>query len=104
MRRRYLGAVPFLALLLALPAAAQKRVPTPQNALDAEKLTSGQFTGFLLTAPGTDRTFTVRVQYQDVQLKPNALRAASNQNAQLNRQLQQIARLQQQMARSKSPA
>jgi hypothetical protein len=103
--RRYLGAVPFLALLLALPAAAQKqRVPTPQNALDAEKLGNGQFTGFLLTVPGTDRTFTVRVQYQDVQLKPNALRTANNQNVQLNRQLQQIARLQQQMARSKNPA
>jgi hypothetical protein len=104
MRRRYLGAVPFLALLLAVPAAAQKRPAPPQNAIDADKLASGQFTGFLVTPPGSDRTFTVRVQYQDVQLKPNALRTANNQNAHVNRQLQQAARLQQQMAKSKNPA
>ena len=105
MRCRYLGAVPFLALLLALPAAAAPpNQAKPQNALDADKLASGQFTGFLLTTPGSDRAFTVRVQYQDVQLKPNALRTANNQSAQANRQLQQIARLQQQMARSKNPA
>jgi hypothetical protein len=104
MRCRYVGAVPFLALLLALPAAAQKKPALPNNPVDADKLASGQFTGFLLTTPGTDRTFTVRVQYQDLQLKPNALRTANNQNNHANRQLQQIARLQQQMARSKNPA
>ncbi len=105
MRCRYVGAVPFLALLLALPAAAaQKNKPQPQSPLDADKLASGKFTGFLLTTPGTDRTFTVRVQYQDVQLKPNALRNANSQSNHANRQLQQIARLQQQMARSRNPA
>jgi hypothetical protein len=103
MRCRYVGAVPFLALVLALPAAAQKRAQ-PKNTLDADNLASGQFTGLLLTAPGSDRTFTVRVQYQQLQLKPNALRTANNQNNSANRQLQQIARLQQQMARSKNPA
>ncbi|HZY87395.1 MAG TPA: hypothetical protein VFE78_21340 [Gemmataceae bacterium] len=103
MRCRYVGAVPFLALALALPAAAAPP-KQPQNTLDADNLASGQFTGLLLTAPGSDRTFTVRVQYQQLQLKPNALRTANNQNNAANRQLQQIARLQQQMARSKNPA
>jgi hypothetical protein len=106
MRCRYVRAVPLLALFLALPAAAaaQKNKAQPQNPLDADKLAAGQFTGALVTAPGTDRTFTLKVQYQDVQLKPNALRNANNQNNHANRQLQQIARLQQQMARSKNPA
>ena len=102
---RHVGAVSFLALLLALPAAAaQKNKAQPQGPLDADKLASGKFTGFLLTTPGSDRTFTVRVQYKDVQLKPNALRTAGNSNNQANRQLQQIVRLQQQMARSRNPA
>ena len=104
MRYRYVGAAPLLALLLALPAAAQKNKPQPQNPVDSDKIASGQFTGYLLTTPGTDRTFTLRVQYQDLQLKPNAQRTANNANNQANRQLQQIARLQQQMAKSKSPA
>jgi hypothetical protein len=104
MRCRYLGAVPLLTLFLALPAAAQKNPAKPQNALDADNLTSGQFTGALLTTPGSDRKFTVRVQYQQLQLKPNALRTANNANNNANRQLQQIARLQQQMAKSKNPA
>jgi hypothetical protein len=108
MRCRSMAAVPFLALFLALPATAQKNKPQnkpqPQAPLDADKLASGKFTGFLLTTPGTDRTFTVRVQYQNVELKPNALRTAANANNQANRQLQQVVRLQQQMARSRNPA
>ncbi len=105
MRYRCVGAAPFLALLLALPAAAQRnKVPQPQNAVDSDKLGNGQLTGYLLTTPGTDRTFTVRVQYQDAQLKPNALNTAASANNRANHQLQQIARLQQQMARSKNPA
>ena len=106
MRCRYLGTVPILALVLALPAAAAppKNQGKPKNVLDADQLASGQFTGALLSAPGSDRTFTVRVQYQQIQLKPNALRNANNQTAHANRQLQQIARLEQQMARSRNPA
>jgi hypothetical protein len=104
MRYRYVGAASFLALLLALPAAAAPPKNPPLPPVDSDKIANGQFTGYLLTTPGTDRAFTLRVQYQDVQLKPNAQRTANNANNQANRQLQQIARLQQQMAKSKNPA
>jgi hypothetical protein len=106
---RFLGVGLLLAAVLALPAlgapAKKKKAGTP---LDSENLSAGQFTGTVLTTPGSDRTFTVRIQLQQLQLKnPNQLLRSSYNDSReyqnLLRKQQQILQLQQKMASSRNP-
>jgi hypothetical protein len=101
MRRSYLGSGLFLALALTGAAAAPPAKRPGQPALDSDNLTAGRFTGKLLTTPGTDGTFTVQIQYQQVQVNPNARNNPQARNIQ--NELAQIQRLEVQMARSRNP-
>jgi hypothetical protein len=100
MRPRTLGAGLGLALLIALPLLADDKKP----ALDSDKLTPGEFTGKLKTTPGSDRSFTVTVEYSHLELK-NANQLPKNNTALKNlaRDAQKVTRLQQQVAKAKRP-
>jgi hypothetical protein len=107
MRHRFLGAGLLLASILAVPVLGAPKAPATKTgpAVDAENLPAGQFTGTLVTAPGSDRTFTVRISFQRLQLRNTTQvpRANYGLNQSLLRKQQEILRLQQQMARSRQP-
>src|SRR5437868_6579931 len=106
MLRRILGAALLLALfgvLVPVPAAAQKKdakekdIPT----VDADTLRPGDVNGKLQTVPGTDGSFTVRVELKKQELDQKALekltRVGGKENAELEalmREQERIARLQ----------
>jgi hypothetical protein len=74
------------------------------GAVDADALPAGDFTGKLVTTPGTDRIFTVQVVYQQLQLKNPNQNYAGNAAAQnLIRQQAQLQREINQMRRSRNP-
>jgi hypothetical protein len=100
MRLRTLGAGLVLALLIALPLLADDKKP----ALDSDKLTPGEFAGKLKTTPGSDRSFTVTVEYSHLELK-NTNQLPKNNAALKNlaRDAQKVTRLQQQVAKAKRP-
>jgi hypothetical protein len=100
MRPRTLGAGFFLALLLALPAFADDK-KTP---VDSDKLTPGDFTGKLKATPGSDRSFTLTVEYQHLELKnANQLPKSNAALRNLTKDAQKVSRLQQQVANAKKP-
>jgi hypothetical protein len=100
MRPRTLGAGLVLALLLALPLLADDK-KTP---VDSEKLTPGDFTGKLKSTPGSDRSFTLTVEYSHLELKnPNQLPKNNPALKNLTKDVQKVARLQQQVANAKKP-
>jgi hypothetical protein len=100
MRRPYL-ALGLVLLVVAGPATAAPLQKPGQPAVDSDGLTAGRFTGKLLNTPGTDGTFTLQVQYQQVQVNPNARTSPQLRNIQ--NELAQIQRLEVQMARSRNP-
>jgi hypothetical protein len=102
MRRSYLGIGLSLALVVAGSAAAAPPARKPgQPAVDSDSLTSGRFSGKLLSTPGTDGTFTLQVQYQVIQVNPNARTSPYLRNIQ--NELGQIQRQEMQMMRSRNP-
>jgi hypothetical protein len=105
MLHRCLGAGLLLAAVVIFPngAAGQVDKKPITSPVDAEKLGPGDFTGTVLTTPGTDRSFTVRVLYQTVVLNPNAAKSTNPGVRNLLRLQNQINHLQNQMARSKRP-
>jgi len=113
MLRQFLGiGVVVLMVTCPIPATAQaKKKPaqaqTPAAQIDADQLPSGEYRGKLLSVPLPNGTFTVEVQYTQTQLKPGALQNIQNQNTQaaqqLQRDLQHIARLEQQIQTSRTP-
>lgn len=103
MRTLALTAGFFPALLLALPALADDK-PDPKAPVPADKLAPGEFAGKLKSIPGSDRGFTVTVEYQHLELKnPSQLPKNTPGLKNLNRDVQHVARLQQQLARAKKP-
>lgn len=77
-----------LVLTLVLPLLAQnakKGAKDDKPAVDADKLKPGVFVGKLLNAPGTDGAFTVEVEMQTLELRPNAGAKAANQQVRLAR-------------------
>src|SRR5437762_1305878 len=116
MFRRILGAGLLLALvglLAPVPAVAQKKdakdkdIPT----IDADTLRPGEVNGKLQTTPGTDGSFTVRVEVKKQEIDPKALeklsRAGGKENAELEavvREQERIARLQAELARERTPS
>jgi len=113
MLRRILTLSLLAALVLPLAAAAADKdknaTPAPKPAVDADKLSPGDFLGKLMTTPGTDGSFTVEMSYQHLEPNPN-YHPPHNANAQANhtantlaKDQQRIAHLQQQVARAKKP-
>ena len=98
MRPRTLGAGLFLALLIALPILADDK-KTP---VDSDKLAPGEFAGKLKATPGTDRNFTLTVEYSHLELK-NANQVPKTNTAlkNLTKDVQKVTRLQQQVANAK---
>jgi hypothetical protein len=107
MRHRFPGAGLLLASLLALPVlGAPTPAPTAKKtgaAVDAENLPAGQFSGTLLTTPGSDRTFTLRIPFQRLQVNTSAPARNNTLPTNLLSKQQEIVRLQSQMARSRNP-
>ncbi len=101
-----------LGLLWVLPAQAAQPNPKPaagtQAAVDGDKLPPGEFAGTLVSLPNSERMFTLKITYPEVRLKPGA-KMPSGGNVHMphvqnmNRQLQQLQHLQQQMARNATP-
>jgi len=103
-----LGAGLLLASLLVLPVSAAPRKPGKNNSppsVDAEKLTARKLTGKLVSTPGTDRSFTLQIQLQQLKLKPDALRPRDDPELRnLARSQRRLLQLQDRLARSRNPA
>jgi hypothetical protein len=94
------------ALVLSLASAADnKPADDAKKEVDADKLAPGEFTGKLITAPGSDGSFTLEVHYDHVELKdPNALAKVENQQMQqAAKQQQELSKLQSQLATARNP-
>jgi hypothetical protein len=103
MRTRSLGAGLLPALLLALPTLADDK-PDPKAPVSSDKLAPGEFAGKLKTTPGSDRGFTVTVEYQHLELKnPNQLPKNTPGLKNLNHDIQHVAKLQAQVGKAKKP-
>src|SRR6516162_5205970 len=106
MRHVYLAGACVLTLILALPAQAQNKKPgkKPQQTLEAEKvLGPGNVLGRLVYLSGN--TFTLRVAYNSLELKPNARQIANTTNRQyqtLVNQINRLAQLQNQLMTARS--
>jgi hypothetical protein len=74
MQLRCLGIALGLGLLGGMPvqAAPPKPKAAPLPSVTADVLPAGQFAGTLLSLPGSDRMFTLKITYPEVRLKPGA--------------------------------
>jgi hypothetical protein len=103
--RRYIGASLLLGLCVGLSAEAappdKKRGKADGPPLDSEKLSAGSYAGKLLTVPGSDRAFTVRVDFPETK---GRLPRGNPELYQLIRIQNQIAQEQNRMAVSRNPA
>ncbi len=89
MRLRLLALGLFTALMFLLPlnAADDKKKDDPiLTPLDSDKLTAADYTGKLLTTPGSDGTFTIQIDFQHYEPKNPA--ALSTKEAQLQAKIQ----------------
>jgi hypothetical protein len=104
MLNRSLGAGLLLASFVLFPGwvAAQKKPTTPP--VDAENLGPGDFTGTVLSIPGSDRTFRLRITIPKIVLNPWAARSTNPQVRHIVRLQNQINKLTTQVARSKNPS
>src|SRR4051812_30800673 len=104
MRERFLGSVLLVALVTALSASADEKGKSPgsKDRIDADKLPPGFFAGQLKSVPSAkDRDFVLQLEYGRVEVKdPNGLARAKGQLAGL---VNQINRVQAEMARSRNP-
>jgi hypothetical protein len=109
MLRLMLAGVVAALLVLKAPAddTDKKNKTNKPDPPDADKLLApGEFIGTLLSVPGPDGSFTVKVEYQHLDLKdPKALANLANSNSKLANQLQKeqntINNLQNQLAKAK---
>jgi hypothetical protein len=99
MQSRSLAAV-LCAGLLAMPVVAAN---TPKD-VDGDKLPAGQFTGKLVSTPGTDGSFTVNVETDRVELKQGAARTENRDVQQLMRDQQRVEQTQSEIARARNPS
>lgn len=107
MRSVYLAGAFMLTLVLALPAQAQKKPgqkQKPGQTLEADKvLKPGDVAGRLAAVSGN--LFTLRVDYNSLELAPNArniINSANRQNQNLARQFNRLAQLQNQLGSARS--
>ncbi len=70
------------AFLCGCFLAAPVLAADPPKDVDGDNLPAGTFTGKLTIVPGTDGSFTMKVEFDHVQLKPGA---ANNQNRDVQR-------------------
>jgi len=97
-------------LVMGLPHLAaqdkKKKADDPPAApVDADKLTPGDYTGKLLTTPGSDGTFTLQLEYKHYEAKNGGKlpKNATPQQQRLHQAQQKISHLQSQIAHSKNP-
>jgi hypothetical protein len=101
-----IGAVLSLVFLIAAPDAAPPKAKSNSssstNKVDADVLPPGHFVGTIVSAPNSDRMFTLKITAPEVRLKPGAkMPNLSNTHAQnVNSQYRQMMNLQRQMGRS----
>jgi hypothetical protein len=106
MRMRHLGTCLLLAFVVGLSAvdAAQNKNPAPkgnaQPPVDADKLPPGKFIGTLLSTPDSERMFTLKVTYKDVQFNPNGAKGVRINHNGLQQAMRNMQHAQQQMARA----
>jgi hypothetical protein len=103
--RRHLGFGLLTAFLLALPVSAADEKKKGDNVLptiDSDKLTAGDYTGKLLTVPGTDGSFTLEIQVPKLVLKNPNQAPSGNKYANVIREQQRITQLQNQLAHSRN--
>jgi hypothetical protein len=99
-----IGVILYLVALTSSTDAAPaqgKSNPSPANNVDADVLPPGHFVGTIVSAPNSDRMFTLKITYPEVRLKPGArMPNLSHANAQyMNNQYRQMMNLQRQMGR-----
>lgn len=72
--------------------------------MDGDNLPPGQFTGKLVSTPGTDGLFTVNVEFDKVVLKPGAGRSENRDVQQLTRDQNRIEQTQNELASARNPS
>ena len=94
-------------LALALPAlAADKDKKTKDNAVDANTLANvlpAEVPGKLMTIPDAGSTFTVRIEYQEVDPKSNAQSQINKTQQKEQQELNRLAQLQQEALNARNP-
>jgi len=110
MLHRFLAVGLFAALVVVLPLTAAdekkgKKDDPKQTPVDSDKLPAGDYTGKLLTAPGTDGTFTLQIETKRTEPKnPGKL---TEKETQLQLKIQQaqakIAQIQAQIISARTP-
>ena len=86
--------------VLTLPGLAADAAATKD--VDGDKLPAGQFTGKLMSVPGSDGAFTVGVEIEHAEAGPNATRDEIKQVQQATKDLQQIERLHAEIAKARN--
>lgn len=103
MRSQWLGTALVCGCLLALPAlAGDKNAADPTKDAASDKLPPGDYTGKLVSTPGTDGMFTVVIETDRLQAKPGAAQTQSREVQQLLKDQEHIEKLQLELARSKN--
>jgi hypothetical protein len=96
MHQRFSGlALGLLFLGWAATGGADSKAPPTPPVLDSDKLAPGTFTGTIISTPNAERSFTVNVAYQKIQLKPGQNLGRTNAN--LQREYNRIVQLQNQL-------
>jgi hypothetical protein len=96
-----LAALAGVAIMPAGAANPKQQPPgTPKSSgqatVSADTLHSGRFTGTIVSPPDAERMLTLKIDYQNVQINQQALRSLKGT---LQREYQQVHRLQQQLQR-----
>ncbi len=78
--------------------------PIRRKDVDGDNLPPGQFTGKLVSTPGTDGLFTVNVEFDKVVLRPGAGQSENRDVQQLIRDQNRIEKTQNELARARNPS
>src|SRR4051794_11772077 len=103
MKMRLLGLVALSVTLGALTALAADKGAKgnkvdPQKQVNSDNINPGDYTGKLISAPGSSGDFFVRVDYQHPD--PKSAPKGYNNNHNIAHQQQQVAQAQQRMAQA----
>ena len=90
------------ALLCGCFLAAPLPAADPPKDVDGDNLPSGVFTGKLASTPGSDGSFTMKVEIDRMELKPGAARNENREVQQLVRDQQRIEQTQGEIARARN--
>ncbi len=105
MRSRRLATALVCGCFLALPVfAANKNSSNTPKDVDGDNLPPGEFTGSLISTPGTDGLFTVKVEFDRVVLRPGAGQSENREVQQLVREQHRIDRTESELARARNPS